>query len=91
MKESRKDIIFFGIGFGTVQPSCMAIIADVSPRRYRGFIVGVLITAFQIGYAIGPTSMGLIAEVTDLSIMFVACGICLGLGTLVVFILLRKE
>lgn len=81
----------FGIGVGIVQPSSMALTADLSPKEAKGLSMAMFTTAFQIGNAIGPTAMGAIAEISNLETMFLACGLSLTFGLLIIYILFRTR
>lgn len=81
----------FGAAQGVIQPSGMALIADLSPKKAKGLGMGMFTTAFQIGYAVGPTAMGAVAERSNFEIMFIACSLSLALGLLIIFILFRTS
>lgn len=62
--------IFYGMGFGTVQPSLQAwTINRVSPER-RGAANGTYFSAFDIGIGTGSILLGIVARSTTYSIMY---------------------
>lgn len=80
----------FGIGVGIIQPSTMALIADLSPKESRGLGASMVPTAFQIGYALGPTAMGAVAGISNLETMFFACGLSMASVLIIATLLLGK-
>lgn len=62
--------IFYGMGFGTVQPSLQAwTINRVTPER-RGAANGTYFSAFDIGIGTGSILLGVVARATSYSIMY---------------------
>ncbi len=93
--HSQTHLIFtalcFGIGFGTVMPSSLALAADRSSRSGRGAVMGTTSGTYQIGQAIGPTIMGLVAGISSLETMFLACALTITVGLLIIASLLRDR
>jgi MFS family permease len=81
----------FGIGVGIVQPSSMALTADLSPKEAKGLATGMFTSAYQIGNAVGPTAMGAVAGISNLETMFLACGLSLAVGLLIIITLFRTR
>jgi len=79
----------FGIGIAFVQPSSMALIADLSPRGAKGLASGMFTCAYQIGNAVGPTAMGVVAGISNLETMFLACGSSIAFMLIVIVILFK--
>ena len=79
----------FGIGIASVQPSSMALIADLSPKGAKGLASGMFTCAYQIGNAVGPTTMGVVAGISNLETMFLACGSSIAFMLIVIVILFR--
>lgn len=74
--------IFFGLGFGIVQPTMMALaIQGIEPQR-RGSVNGMVMSAFDLGIGIGSLGLGLIANTYSYSIMYMiaSLGPLLGLA-----------
>ena len=81
----------FGAAQGIVQPSCMALVSELSPKKAKGLGMSMFTTCFQIGNAVGPTVMGAVAKISNFETMFIACGLSLAIGLLIVFILFRTS
>jgi MFS family permease len=79
----------FGIGIAFVQPSSMALTADLSPKGAKGLASGMFTCAYQIGNAVGPTAMGAVAGISNLETMFLACGSSIAFTLLIIIILFR--
>jgi len=83
--------IFFGIGMGIAAPASIALVADMASEGARGLSMGVTACLFQIGLAAGATAMGAVAGISSFEIMFLVCALCLAIGLLVVFGLMRSR
>jgi MFS family permease len=81
----------YGIGFGIIQPSGMALTSDISPRKNLGLAASMFASAVHAGQALGPTLMGAVAETTGMATMFIACALSMVLGWLIILILFRME
>ena len=81
----------YGIGYGILQPSGIALTSDLSPRKNLGLAASMLASAVHVGQALGPTAMGAVAEMTNLSTMFIACALSMVLGWLIIIVLFRIE
>jgi MFS family permease len=83
--------IFFGVGVGIATTGGIALVADLSPAAETGLSMGIFACIFQVGLAVGPTSMGYVAEMSSFETMFLACGSSLALGLLVILALMRAR
>jgi DHA1 family multidrug resistance protein-like MFS transporter len=81
----------YGIGYGILQPSGIALTSDLSPRKNLGLAASMFASAVHVGMAVGPTVMGAVAEITSLSTMFIACALSMVLGWLIIIVLFRIE
>jgi MFS family permease len=79
----------FGIGMGIVQPSSMALTADLASDKSRGLAIGMFTSLYQFGSAVGPTVMGAVAASSNLQLMFLTCGISLAFCLLIIYILFQ--
>ncbi len=77
----------FGIGIGFVQPSSLALIADLAPKEAKGLATGMFTSAYQIGNAVGPTAMGVVAGISNLETMFLTCGLSIAFCLLIIVLL----
>lgn len=83
--------ICFGIGTSVAQPASLALAADYSRKGEHGLAMGIFAAIFQIGLAVGPTVLGLVAGKTGFVTMFLACAAVVAFGLIVIFILLRSK
>ena len=63
----------YGVGFGAVQPALMALTADRVPLEERGKAMGTFYTAWELGITMGSLGAGLLLNLTDFPLMFLAC------------------
>ncbi|MFQ6105716.1 MAG: MFS transporter [Candidatus Hydrothermarchaeaceae archaeon] len=81
--------LLYGMGFGSVQPTLMALTVDrVRPER-RGAAMGTFSSAFDLGIAIGSIFLGVVLQVTSFKIMYI-CAAFASLIGLFVFLIGRK-
>lgn len=76
--------IFFGVGMGIAMPAAIALMADLSPAAETGLSMGIFACFFQVGLAVGATTMGFVAEMSNFETMFLACGSSLAFGLLII-------
>ncbi|RJX28288.1 MAG: MFS transporter [Dethiobacter sp.] len=62
--------VFFGIGFGFIQPTMLALAISSVPSGKRGAANATYWTAFDIGVAVGSMTWGLVATALGYSTMF---------------------
>jgi DHA1 family multidrug resistance protein-like MFS transporter len=82
--------IFFGVGMGLAMPAGIALVADLSPAADTGLSMGIFACLFQVGLAVGATTMGFVAEMSNFETMFMACGSSLAFGLLIILGLMRS-
>ncbi|MBP1931074.1 MFS transporter [Ammoniphilus resinae] len=62
--------VFYGIGFGAIQPSLQAwTINRVSPQR-RGVANGTFFSGFDLGIGVGAMLLGIVARYTSYAMMY---------------------
>ena len=83
--------ILFGIGMGVAMPASLAMAADFSPARARGLTMAISTSFFQVGFAVGTTAMGLVGQVSNFQTLFLASGLSMGFGFLLIFGLMRVK
>ncbi|MDR3436765.1 MFS transporter [Telmatospirillum sp.] len=62
--------LFYGLGFGTVQPSLQAWAISRSPVDRRGAANGTFMSSLDLGTAIGAVLMGAVASMTSYAVMY---------------------
>ncbi|MBM3167490.1 MAG: MFS transporter [Chloroflexi bacterium] len=83
--------LLFGIGMGIAMPASLAMAADFSPASTRGLTMAISTCFFQVGFAVGTTAMGLVGQVSDFQMVFLASGLSIALGFLLIFGLMRVK
>ncbi|WP_407653427.1 MFS transporter [Brevibacillus ruminantium] len=69
--------LFYGLGYGTIQPSIQAwMIKEVSPSQ-RGIANGLFLNSIDLGIALGAMLLGVIASATSYSAMFGWSSLCM--------------
>jgi MFS family permease len=62
--------LFYGLGFGTVQPSLQAWAINRSPLDRKGAANGTFLCSIDLGYGIGAVLMGSVASLTSYAVMY---------------------
>ena len=62
--------LFYGLGYGTVQPSLQAWAIHRSPSHRKGAANGTFLSSIDLGYAIGAVIMGAVASATSYAVMY---------------------
>lgn len=62
--------IFYGLGFGTVQPALQASAINTTPPRKRGMANATYFSAFDLGVGLGAITFGLVAQYIDYSSIY---------------------
>ncbi|MEF2072881.1 MFS transporter [Consotaella aegiceratis] len=62
--------LFYGLGYGMVQPSLQAWAIARSPLHRKGAANGTFLSAIDLGYAIGAIVTGAVASATDFAMMY---------------------
>jgi len=83
--------ILFGLGFGMSSPASFALVAELSSTKVMGLSMAIGAFCFHLGLAVGPTSMGVVAEATNFKIMFLVCASVLAIGVLAIAGLLKNR
>jgi MFS family permease len=83
--------ILFGLGMGVSSPAMFALVAESSSADLMGLSMGTTAFCFHLGLAIGPTSMGYVAEATNFGTMFLLSASILGVGLLAIMRMLRSR
>jgi MFS family permease len=62
--------IFYGIGFGMIQPALQAWVINRVPPHKRGVATGTFFSGFDLGIGLGAITLGLLARFTGYSLMY---------------------
>jgi len=82
--------IFYGVGFGSHQPTLTTLVADNTTEETRGKIFSFYYGGFDLGISLAGFMLGAIAENYGIKNMFIVCGF-MTLGALLIFITLMEN
>jgi MFS family permease len=83
--------LFYGFGYGTVQPSLQAWAVSRSPAHRKGAANGTFLSSIDLGYAIGAVATGAVASATSYATMYRLSPLMLVLFLGVYGVALRRE
>lgn len=67
--------LLYGIGFGLVHPSLMALLVDMVGDEGRGAAMGTFTAAFDLGIGAGSILLGLVLQYFDFQVMYALSGL----------------
>jgi len=67
--------LLYGIGFGLVHPSLMALLVDMVSDEGRGAAMGTFTAAFDLGIGAGSIFLGLVLQYFDFQVMYMLSGL----------------
>jgi predicted MFS family arabinose efflux permease len=82
---------FFGLGFGVAFPAGLVIMANLAQPSMRGMAMAMYTSTFQIGVALGSSTMGFLADATSFERMFQVSGILMLAGVSAFYLLTRNR
>ena len=62
--------IFYGVGFGMIQPALQAWVINRVPPHKRGVATGTFFSGFDLGIGLGSIVLGLLARFTGYGMMY---------------------
>lgn len=62
--------IFYGVGFGMIQPALQAWVINRVPPHKRGVATGTFFSGFDLGIGLGSVVLGLLAQFTGYGLMY---------------------
>jgi len=83
--------IFYGVGYGTVQPVLNAIVVKLSPPDRRGAANATLYATFDIGFGVGSFVWGAVSQFAGFTVVFLGCAFCVVLSVLAYFLFLHRS
>lgn len=82
--------VFFGIGWGVLQPLLNAIQIKRVPVSRRGTASGIFYLAMDMGITLGSVAFGIILEVTSFLTLFLLCSLLVLMGIFLFYRLIYK-
>lgn len=83
--------VFYGLGFGTVQPALQAWAIERSPKNRRGMANATFFSFFDLGIGCGAILFGQIGYWLDYSSIYIAAACSVFISVLYYLVILRKE
>ncbi|MCB8815107.1 MFS transporter [Desulfosporosinus shakirovi] len=83
--------VFYGLGFGTVQPILNALVISLSPPQRRGAANATFAVAMDLGIGLGAVSLGFLAQKTSYVYMYGSSAIFVLFALVMYYALLRKK
>src|SRR5690606_25021570 len=83
--------VFYGLGFGTVQPALQAWAVERSPKNRRGMANATFFSFFDLGIGCGAILFGQIGYWLDYSSIYIAATCSVFISVLYYLVILRKE
>lgn len=67
--------LLYGLGFGLVHPSLMALLVDMVGDKGRGAAMGTFTASFDLGIGAGSILLGLVLQYFDFQVMYTISGL----------------
>ena len=83
--------LLFGVGIGFAMPAALAWLAKISPPEKRGLAMGVGSASYQVGLAVGATTLGVVAQTSGYPIMYLSTAGAIGLSAVIMAVLLKTR
>lgn len=82
--------VFYGVGYGTVQPIMNTIVIKLSPPERRGAANATYYATMDIGIGIGSLVWGMVSQKVGFTVVFLSCAFCIILAVLAYYLILHK-
>jgi MFS family permease len=83
--------IFYGLGFGSVQPALQAWAVEKAPVNRKGMANATFFSFFDLGIGVGAILFGQIGHWLGYSSIYIASAILVSISMIIYFILLKKS
>ena len=83
--------VFFGIGFGIVQPTALTMAINKVDVASRGVANGTILTAFDLGVGSGSILLGMLSKPLGLPTMYLVCCFIVLIPLIIFYISQLKE
>jgi MFS family permease len=81
--------LLFGIGIGFAMPSALAWLARISPQASRGMAMGIGSASYQVGLAVGATTLGAVVQNSGYPFMYFSLAAAIGLSALIMIVFMK--
>lgn len=83
--------IFYGVGYGTLQPVLNAVVIKLSPVERRGAANATFFATLDIGFGLGSFIWGGVSQVAGFTVVFIGCAACIVASLLAFYFILRGQ
>ncbi len=81
--------LFYGVGYGTVQPIMNAVVIKLCPPERRGAANATYYATLDIGFGLGSFVWGIISQLFGFTAVFLICAFCIALSIGIYFLVLH--
>ena len=82
--------IFYGVGYGMVQPIMNAIVIKRSSPERRGAANATYYATMDIGFGMGSLVWGIISQLAGFTAVFLGCALCIVISVLAYYLILHR-
>lgn len=82
--------VFYGVGFGTLQPLMNTIVIRLSPTERLGAANATYYATLDIGFGMGSFMWGAVSQISGFTAVFISCAVCAILSGIAYYFLLHK-
>lgn len=83
--------VFYGVGYGTVQPIMNTIVIKLSPPERRGAANATYYATLDTGIGIGAFVWGMVSQIAGFTVVFLSCAFCIVLAALAYYFILHPS
>ncbi len=81
--------VFYGVGYGTVQPVMNAIVIKLCPSERRGAANATYYATLDTAFGLGSFVWGLVSQVFGFTAVFLICAGCVALSVIIYYLVLH--
>lgn len=82
--------IFYGVGYGTVQPIVNAVVIRLCPPERRGAANATYYATLDIGFGLGSFVWGYVSQMYGFTAVFLICASCIALSVVIYYMVLHR-
>ncbi|QNO15411.1 MFS transporter [Alkalicella caledoniensis] len=83
--------IFYGLGFGTVQPILNTIVIKLSPPERKGAANATYYATLDLSFGIGSFLWGVVSQIAGFTTVFLACALFVSLSAMAYYFVLHRD
>jgi MFS family permease len=83
--------VFYGVGYGTVQPVVNAVVIKLCPPERRGAANATYYATLDIGFGLGSFVWGYVSQVAGFTTVFLICAALVAISVLIYYVVLHRQ